>query len=373
MTIPKFIASFPIHFYRWTFKAFVGHNCRYEPSCSAYTLEAIQKHGAIKGWWLGLKRILRCNPWGSSGYDSVPVAKPRRYFLDIPDYNGAAGTHKIVVYDWGDPHAAHVVICVHGLTRNGRDFDLLAKELARRGLRVVCPTMAGRGESEQLKNPADYNSANCALDCLYILDRLQLREVDWIGTSMGGIIGMNIASAQPGRIRKLVLNDIGMLVKKEALQRIYTSIYETPPRFKTREEADAYLRKACAGFGIADPYLWKLFFDYSFDKLKDGGYCRSYDPKILYPKYGEAGTEIVDIDLSSFWQNIHIPTLILRGEDSDLLDAETVVAMCATNPNATSVTIEGVGHAPALMSNDQISLVCNWLLNSKLAPGRESL
>lgn len=360
----NFIASLPVHLYRWSLKPFLGHWCRFEPTCSDYALEAIEKHGALKGWWLALKRLSRCRPGGGHGYDPVPERCARRR-LNVPNYNGKPGTHEIVLYDWGDPHAAHVVMCVHGITRNARDFDLLAQELSRRGCRVVCPSMPGRGESEWLKDPADYTSANCALDCVNILDQLQIRQVDWVGTSMGGIIGMNVAAKYPERIFKLVLNDIGMLVKKEALARIYSSMHETPKRFATRAEAETYLREASTGFGIAHLPVWDLFFDYSFVKLKDGGYSRSYDPLILNIKRDDTHdfAAIQDVDLSPFWQAIKIPVLILHGELSDILDTETVAAMLSLNPKAESVTIAGVGHAPALMTEDQILLVVHWLLD----------
>ena len=358
------LASLPIHLYRFTLKPFLGHWCRYEPSCSAYGIEAIERHGVLKGWGLTLKRLANCHPWGGHGYDPVPV-KFRRRSLRVPGYDNSDGTHEIVYYEWGEPDAARTVICVHGLTRNARDFDLLAEALARRGLHVLAPSMAGRGESERLKDPADYNSSNCAIDCLNFLDQLNLREVDWVGTSMGGIIGMNIASRRPELIGKLVLNDIGTLVRKEALTRLYLSIYETPERFATRAEAESYLRKASAGFGITHlPELWNLFFDYSFDKLSDGGYRRSYDPAILNLKYDGINNSfsVVDVDLNPFWEAIHIPVLILRGEVSDILDRETVASMLASNSAAESVEITGCGHAPSLMTPDQISLVSNWLL-----------
>ncbi|MES2905414.1 MAG: alpha/beta hydrolase, partial [Pseudomonadota bacterium] len=305
-------------------------------------------------------------PGGGQGYDPVPE-KYKRRSLRVPNYNGDTGTHEIVFYEWGDPNAARTIVCVHGITRNAHDFDLLAAELARRGLRVLCFSMAGRGESEHLKNPADYNSSNCALDCINLLDQLQLQNVDWAGTSMGGIIGMNIAATHPGRIRKMVINDIGMLVKKEALQRIYCSMFNTPQSFATYTEADTYLRKVCADFGIAHlPEMWKLFFDISFAQNKDRSYSRSYDLAIINPKRADTMdfTQIQDVDFSAFWQAVKIPVLIMRGETSDILDAETVDRMCALNPNAEKVTIQGVGHAPALMTDDQISLVAGWLQRS---------
>jgi len=243
--------------------------------------------------------------------------QPRRHSLLVPDLIDQKQKHEIVFYDWGSVDASEVVVCVHGLTRNAHDFDALAATLADRGKRVFSLNMAGRGESAWLANPMNYNYAQYAADCLAVMDNFHLRGVEWVGTSMGGIIGMIIAANHASRIKKMVLNDVGTFLSKEALKRIY-------------------------------------------------------DPAIALPlaATSENFTKIDDINLTALWEEITIPVLILHGELSDVLDTPTVSAMRSTNTAAQAVTIHGVGHAPALNSSDQIAIVVNWLArNSLLPPG----
>lgn len=292
--------------------------------------------------------------------------EPRRHSLAVPNTFGAEGKHELVFHDWGDVNATGIVVCVHGLTRNARDFDFLAATLAGHGRRVFTLSMAGRGESEWLKDPVDYNYASYVADCLAVLDNFHLRTVDWVGTSMGGIIGMIIAAKNPARIRKLVMNDVGMKLPKEALKRIYDYVHGMPRRFATRIEADAYLREVFAPFNITDPDLWMRFVDTSLLPLPhaEGGFKLACDPNILEPLRAATKnfTDVADISMADIWEEVKQPTLILHGEQSDVLTAETVRAMKATHPRAESVTVPNVGHAPALMTDDQISLVVNWLI-----------
>lgn len=289
---------------------------------------------------------------------------PTRHSIRVPNLLEGNGTHELVFYDWGDPMSAHTVVCVHGLTRNARDFDLLAADLARRGRRVLSLDMAGRGESEWLSNSIDYNYLSYAADCLKILDNFHLRSVDWVGTSMGGIIGMLLAAEHPGRIRKLVLNDIGARLRKDALERIYAYVQSIPASFPNRAAADAYLATVFAPFGIQHLPVWQEFVSHSLVPQNDGTVRLSVDPAIVEPLRRDTQnfTEVHDVNLGEIWEKILIPTLIIRGEHSDILDAETVSAMRATNPKAEYATIKGVGHAPALMTPDQIALVADWLM-----------
>lgn len=292
--------------------------------------------------------------------------EPTRHSIRCPNLLEGNGRHELVYYDWGDPMADNTVVCVHGLTRNARDFDGLAAELAKRGNRVLCLSMAGRGESEWLKDPIDYNYASYAADCLRVLDNFHLRQVDWVGTSMGGILGMLIASQHPGRIRKLVLNDIGTLLKADALKRIYAYVQATPEQFSNKEEAEAFLRVVFEPFGIVGTDIWHGFVEHSLIALPDGAFKYACDPRILDATRSETQnfTQVEDVNIAELWDRLFIPALIIRGELSDILDTETVSAMRATNPRATSVTIPGVGHAPALASREQITMVANWLMQS---------
>lgn len=193
---------------------------------------------------------------------------PRIHQLPLPNAGGT-GTHHITVRDWGDAHSSRTAFCVHGLTRNARDFDTLAQALAREGYRVLAPSMAGRGESPWLADPAGYTYPAYVADCIALLDNFHLRQVDWIGTSMGGIIGMMLA-AQSGRIRRLVLNDIGIHLSAEALGRIYAYVNAMPPHFAGEAEAEAYLAQAFAPFGIAGTAHWPKFVADSLDRAADG-------------------------------------------------------------------------------------------------------
>ena len=269
-------------------------------------------------------------------------------------------------YDWGDVNSPRTAICVHGLTRNAHDFDALAKALAATGRRVFALNMPGRGESEWLKDPAGYNYAAYVADCLAFMDNFHLRGVEWVGTSMGGIIGMMLASQQPDRIKKLVLNDIGIFLSSAAFTRILDYIKTLPKQFATRAEADAYLRTAFAPFGITDPAEWERFVDASLITDANGIMRYACDPAILEPlRVGTKDfTEIPDINLTMFWEKLEIPALILHGAESDVLSAETVRAMRLSNPRAESITLPGIGHAPALLDAEQIGMVVNWLTRS---------
>ncbi len=288
----------------------------------------------------------------------------RTHRMHVPNLMAGSGKHALEVRDWGDVNTQQVVICVHGLTRNARDFDRIAAALAQRGKRVFSISMAGRGESEWLSNTADYNYASYAADCLAVLDNFHIRTVDWIGTSMGGIIGMIIAAHHPDRIRKLVLNDVGMKLPKEALARIYEYVHGMPRQFASREEADIYLRKTFAPFNITDPTHWAEFTEHSLRVHEAGGFKLACDPNILEPLRIASNnfTDVADVSLTDLWEKIRQPTFILRGERSDILSEETVRAMKATHPRAESATIPDVGHAPSLMEESHIRIITNWLI-----------
>ena len=294
---------------------------------------------------------------------------PRRHVFPAKNTAGAPGTHDLVFYDWGEINAPRTVICVHGLTRNANDFDRLAAALAQHKRRVLTINIAGRGESAWLGDPAGYNYASYVADCLAIMDNFHLRGVEWIGTSMGGIIGMMLAAANPGRIRKLVLNDIGIRLSAEALQRIFTYVSSMPTRFASLAEGDAYLAENFKPFGITGTEFWADFVKTSFLPNEDGSFRYACDPAIATPlrEATQNFTEVRDVNLADFWDKIDIPTLILRGAESDILSPETVRVMCSTNMRADAVTIEGVGHAPALMTDAQIRIVNGWLTASNTA------
>lgn len=298
---------------------------------------------------------------------AAPMNTPRTHQFTVKQTDAGVEAHTLEFYDWGPVDDPVPIICVHGLTRNAHDFDWIAAHLSAQGRRVIAISMAGRGMSAALTEPLHYTYATYVGDVLSILDNFHWRQVDWIGTSMGGIIGMSIATLQPARIRKLVLNDIGATLKKQALERIFSNVRNMPSRFTTREEGVRYLREAYAGFGLKSDSEWEQFARISLQQTGDGGWRLLCDSRIAEPIARDTKnyTEISDISIADLWKTIRIPTLVLRGALSDILDIETVNAMRATNLQAEWVTIENVGHAPALMDPFQIQLVSDWLLGTR--------
>ena len=289
---------------------------------------------------------------------------PTRQTFHAKNLDGK-GTHDIVFYDWGNPAAATTTICVHGLTRNARDFDALATALVATGRRVIAINMAGRGESAWLADPMGYTYATYVADCMAILDNFHLRGVEWVGTSMGGIIGMMLAAQTGNRIRKLVMNDIGDFISAEALARIYGYVQSLPASFENRAAAEAYLAENFKSFGITDAAQWAQFVDASL-LTRDGKLAYACDPAIAEPLRAATKnfTEVQDVVLTPVWEEVREPTLLIRGSESDVLSADTVRLMRRANTRADTVTINGVGHAPALMSEEQIRVVSNWLQGS---------
>ncbi|WP_420730472.1 alpha/beta fold hydrolase [Hwanghaeella sp. 1Z406] len=270
------------------------------------------------------------------------------------------GFHDMVYSDWGPRTGAYAIVCVHGLTRNGRDFDRLAMELARTGYRVLAPDIVGRGRSDHLGPLASYEIAQYINDITVMLAAEGLRNVDWVGTSMGGLIGMSIAVMTGHPIKRLLLNDVGPHVPKEALQRIgdYVGV---PWRFDSFDLALNHVRQAYAPFGLKTEEDWRYLAELSLKQEADGKWVMAYDTRIAD---AFKNTEITDIDLWPFWAQISTPTLVLRGEDSDLLSRETAEQMTRTGPKADLIEVSGCGHAPALMDAHQIGLVMDWVRSS---------
>jgi len=313
--------------------------------------------------------------------------EPQLLSFDVPDFGQPESTHRIVCWQWGNADAPRTLICLHGLTRNGRDFDALAQALAN-DYRVLCPDMAGRGKSAWLKNPAGYSYPAYVGDMMFLLRSIIPPPVggrlggghslapkpimpppqpspygggsiDWIGTSMGGIVGMMLANAWPGLIRKLVLNDIGALVSAAGLRRIM-SYAGAKASYANRAEAEAALRERCATFGIQTEAQWRQFFAHSFMDNSDGTVSVACDPMIAanLPKL----EEVKDVDLWKLWGAVKkIPTLLIRGAESDILTHETALQMKKNHPDMTLQEIPNTGHAPALMDASQVALIRSWL------------
>jgi pimeloyl-ACP methyl ester carboxylesterase len=249
---------------------------------------------------------------------------------------------------------------VHGLTRNGRDFDELARALCGR-YRVVCPDVAGRGDSDRLADPRLYDVPQYVADAVTLIARLDVEAVSWVGTSMGGLIGMALAAQSGTPIARLVLNDVGPVVTLASLRRIATYIGDTQS-FPTVEAAEAYVRVVCAPFGPHSDAQWRQLTE-AWMKKGDGGAWRpNYDPRLA--DVYRAALPDKDIELWPLYDAIRCPTLVLRGERSDLLARDTTLEMAARGPKARVVEIKGVGHAPTLMQPDQIALVRDFLMDS---------
>lgn len=286
-----------------------------------------------------------------------------QHFFDAPNLEGPEGTHRIAWLEWGDSTNPRVIMCVHGLTRNAHDFDYLAQALSAE-YRLIVPDMPGRGDSEWLKDTANYNYVSYMMDCLALLEHLNVQTVDWIGTSMGGIIGMMIAVLHPGLIQKLVLNDIGSVVPKTGLERIVAYVSQAPQHFASRPEAEKQLRLMAASFGLKQEAHWEHLFRHSIKERPDGTHHFAFDPNILEPVRQQTDNyqTISDIDLSEFWQAINIPALLIRGGNSDILTQEIADKMCASHTGCRLLTFPGIGHAPTLMEDEQIEAIKNWLL-----------
>ena len=273
---------------------------------------------------------------------------------------GSKGFHRMHYYEWGDAASPRIVICVHGLTRNGRDFDFLAGMLAGE-FRVICPDVVGRGQSEWLASKTDYNYVQYMTDMTALIARVTggaRKTVHWVGTSMGGLLGILLAAVPNTPIAKLVVNDAGTLVPKAALERMARYVGKDP-RFSTLEELEAYLRRISAPFGPLTDEQWRHLTVHGAKHHADGSWGMSYDPAIGLALQGA----LADLDLSAQWNAIRCPTLLLRGAESDVLLAQTAQTMTTNGPKAKLVEFAGMGHAPMLMCENQARVVRDFLLN----------
>lgn len=289
------------------------------------------------------------------------MAEPSEHFFDAPLLsNPEEETHRIHYLTWGDA-GKPALMCVHGLTRNAHDFDYIARALSEH-YHVICPSMAGRGESEYLSDTTNYNYIAYMSDCLALLDHLGIAQCDWVGTSMGALIGMMTAALSPARIGKLVMNDIGFIVPQKALAFI-CDYAANPPVFDDKDKAIAYMKDIQAGFGITEQAHWDHFLRYSLIE-ENGRYRLNYDRNILEPVRTETNDfkEIKDINLTELWQPVRCPILLLRGEYSEVLPVEVAAMMRQDKALLDFAEIPHCGHAPHLMSEEQIQLVQEWLL-----------
>lgn len=297
----------------------------------------------------------------------------------------AEGKKSISYVEWGIKGELPTVFCVHGLSRNSRDFDYLAQHLSLEttpARHVIALDMIGRGNSDWFTDKTLYGYPHYVHLCLSFLHILGITSVHWVGTSMGGLIGMFIASQNPCKwvcrdehaplsengdtkekifkiknpIKKLVLNDIGPYIPREGLERIGRYVGRDP-HFENKTDALLYIQNICSTFGTLKSDQWQHLVNHGLKQCEDHSLSFKYDPAI-----GDAfQTALDDVDLTSVWYTMNQPTLVLRGSESDLLLKETVHDM-AENPDCEFVEFKGVGHAPMLMCDEQIECVARFLM-----------
>ena len=275
---------------------------------------------------------------------------------------------------WGPANAAHVVFCVHGLTRQGRDFDILAQALVAAAeaaqlppIRVICPDVVGRGRSDWLPDPMGYQFPQYASDMAVLIQSLNsqhpIERLDWVGTSMGGVIGMLLAAQEmPVPIRNLVLNDIGPPVSWKSIQFMQTYVGEVG-RFASVQDAANAMWEVSKSFGPHTPAEWLALSQHMVKRLDDGTYCLHYDPQLRVPirAVTEEATKAGEAMLWQIYDAVRCKTLLIHGAQSELLSVDAVKAMTQRGPRVQVATLEGVGHAPTLTHQDQIDIVLAFL------------
>ena len=283
---------------------------------------------------------------------TLTALQPRRsHILGL----APSGFHKVVYWEWGAPDNPRVALCVHGLSRNGRDFDVLADALSSTH-RVIAVDMPGRGQSDWLAAPSDYAFPTYLASLAALIARSGAEQVDWIGTSMGGLLGIVAASQPQTPVRRLVVNDVGPAIEAAALARI-ADYLGRDVSFATYAEIEQYIRTISAPFGPLGDQQWAHLTRSSVRQRNDGRWRLSYDPAIAIPFRQSPAP----VNLWPLWDAIACPTLLLHGAQSDLLTRDTALAMASRGPKPQLVEFEGVGHAPMLLSADQIDPVLRFL------------
>jgi len=277
-----------------------------------------------------------------------------------------AGLHHMSYKEWGDENNPRILICVHGVTRVGDDFDAMARALSNH-YRVICPDVVGRGRSGKLANPQLYRIPQYVSDMVTLIARVTAHSanptIDWFGTSMGGLIGMALASLPANPVHRLVLNDIGPTLDPVALLRIGDYIGQDL-RFPTFDAAAGFVREVSISFGEHSEAQWHKL---AADVLREDGagrWVRHYDMGVAEP-FRSSTPDTAKADEATLWaayDAIRCPTLLVRGANSDLLSHDTARMMTQRGPKATLVEIPGVGHAPTFIHEDQIAIARRFLI-----------
>lgn len=282
--------------------------------------------------------------------------QPRSGFVPSLASDGYCRIH---YREWGDPDNERVLICAHGLTRNATDFDDIATALSDH-YRVFAIDYPGRGQSDWLRVKTDYQFLTYIAASTSLIARSGAEQVDWLGTSMGGLIAMHVAALPGNPIRKLVINDVGPELPADAMKRI-ADYLQLDFRFDSLEQLEEHLRLVHAPFGPLTDAQWQHLASHGYRQLEDGKYVCNYDPGIAEP-FRQASVAEQAVSFWPLWDAISCPTLLLRGALSDVLPEQTAEEMTRRGPRAELRTFANIGHAPALMAEDQIATVRDWLL-----------
>ena len=280
------------------------------------------------------------------------MMKENRFFSLNPH-----GFHRNYYVDWGTKGYTKTVFCVHGLTQNGRIFDYLAKSLADENFRVICPDIVGRGKSDWLSTGQDYNLRQYMSDITVLMAKTGVKQLHWIGTSMGGILGILLASMPRSPITRLIINDVSPIIRPRQLRKLkkVIGVYKSFPGLK---QGELYLRGVYRSTDRLSAEQWRHIVKHSFIKDEDGYYRLTYDPGILdfAKKFYFFG-----LNLWREWKRINCPVLILRGKKSEILPKKIANAMLKSSLKADLVEFDGIGHAPSLTSKEQIKIIIDWL------------
>lgn len=284
------------------------------------------------------------------------------------------GFHRVAFTEWGRAINSSIpIICVHGLTRNGRDFDALAQFLAERGKHVFCPDIVGRGDSDRLRIPLHYTYEQYMLDMNTMIARTGATSIDWIGTSMGGLIGMILAAQPNSPIRRLILNDVGPQIPVKGLQRLARYVGREPT-FSSLDEATLYFKTIYSEIGDLPESEWRKLAETSVNEVAPGHFVSKLDKGVLlsqakskiawrallHPQKALEGT-FFDIDLWHIWRKITCPVLVVHGKQSDLLLPEIVAKMRDIHADTEVLEIPDAGHAPALFRAAEHEFIYEWL------------
>ena len=284
------------------------------------------------------------------------------------------GFHRIFYTEWGTPSNHNPLICLHGATRHSRDFDLLANYLSRGSHRhIFCPDLVGRGESDWLKNPANYSYEQYLADMNVLISRTGQQAVDWLGTSLGGIIGMVLAAQVQSPIKRLILNDIGPQIPANAMRRLANYV-GLEPSFNDLEEAILYYKKIFTHIGQLDEATWNRLVSHTIKKTSGGKYMAKMDQRIKMPFSKKAmlwnllrhPTQLLsenpfDLYLWEMWRKVNCPVLVIYGEKSDVLTPFIMEKMKHLKPETTFFEVKKTGHAPLLESDIEMEMIAKWL------------